>query len=224
MRLLSSLSALALFSSTVYAANTDSVHTVNLYYRNVIPTQNTESFPDPSSFKPLATLAYSTSTPHNARITSLTPPPNTTEYTSIALFDPKEPHSSRSTVTATRGFHEPYRGRFRLLLSVDGDDVLSASYYSFYSVTSRDKGEGKSQGKGANGEAEREEFDINFQARAPAIHLDRPAKKGQKVLGATGPDAEGDDGEAVEEKTFFQKYWWLLAVALVITLIAPGDK
>ncbi|KAG8530102.1 uncharacterized protein KY384_005584 [Bacidia gigantensis] len=166
---------------------------------------------NPPSFSPLATLTYNPFDPSTARTLSLTPPKNTTDLTSIAVFSP--PHTSkpsakgtfRSSVTATRGFHAPYKGRFTVVVSVDGDEVLGVSWRSWPSKEGgkgkgSDKGKGK--GKGGKGEVEgRGDFDIVVQARAPVPVLDSKGGKGQ--VKATG--AEGEEGEEKDERSFIQK-------------------
>ena len=223
MRLLSLLPFICFHGPLSWAATANAdppLQTTHLFYRNVVPLQNDK---EASPFSPLATLTYTPSSPHNARVVSLTPPPNNTEYTSVALSDPGSSQPSRSTVTTTRGFHAPYTGRFRLMLSADGLNALSASYQAFL-PPEPSNAQKRKDGKKVDGANERGDFDIAWQARAPAIHLDKPGKKGQKSIGISMPNAENEEGEQVEEKSFLQKYWWLLVAALVISLIGPGEK
>ena len=140
------------------------------------------------SAKTLATLAFFPSDPSLSKVQSFTPPHNSTYLTRIAI--PVSPSSSsknndyRTTLTSTSSFHAPYTGRFRILITQEGE-VLGASWHASPSSSNKPT---LREGQG--------DFDIVLVEKGPQITGLEPEKK----IGADGKA----DGE-VEEKTFLQK-------------------
>ena len=195
------LLSLSFLSSTT--ATEPQTQTLTLHARPVAAT--------PASYKPFAVLSYTPSSPQTGKLLSLTTPANTTSHTSIAVID--SPSSIRSTITLTKHFHEPYTGHFRIHLASDGKDVLSASWVSY--LGSKLEGEGG--------------VEVIPQTEHPGIFMEsaQPVQGQGGILGGLGvgmPEKVSEEGD-VQEKTFLQKYWWVLAAALVVSLIGPGgDK
>ena len=111
----------------------------------------------------------------------------------------------RSSVTATYGFHAPYRGRFRLVLDSKGEAV-GASWHSCLSKSAPAAGKGK--GKGESGGNARGDFDVLTTKPAPRVVFDKPAKgKGGAAAAGAGAGVGGKEGEEEEvvEKTLLQK-------------------
>ena len=103
----------------------------------------------------------------------------------------------RSSVTATVGFHAPARGRFRLVVSKEGE-VLGASWKSWLP---RD-GNAAESSERKDRRKERGEFDLVMQKRPAGVVFDKP-KTNARPAGA-GAGVEGGEEEVVE-KTMFQK-------------------
>ena len=170
--------------------------------------------PSPNDALPLATLFYNPQHPHLSRIESFTPPPNTTDLTSILVFPPSDGENPKrrkgdkytSSLTATRGFHAPYTGRFSIHVSLSGE-VLGAWYRSFTPDTPSSSSGNNGNDKGHHGHGD---FDMTIQQQAPRVFLDKTSNKGaaagQGAL-SQGQAGQGDEGEGgeVQEKTFFQK-------------------
>ena len=102
-------------------------------------------------------------------------------------------------MTATCGFHAPYRGRVRVVLGTRGE-VVGASWHSYFSEGSVALGKG-------GGERGRGDFDVLTTKAAPAVVFDKSAKgKGGGATGAgAGAGVAGQDEEEVVEKTLLQK-------------------
>ncbi|KAL9128351.1 MAG: hypothetical protein Q9217_002955 [Psora testacea] len=210
--------ALFLASSSLTAADTTEssppLYTSHLY--SLPPSPN----PSPYDAQPLATLTYNPQYPHLSRLESFTPPPNTTDLTSILVFPPSDNNESESegkgekyisSSTATRGFHAPYKGRFSLHVSLTGQ-VLGVSYPSFEpsaAITTTSKnGKGNKGAKNKDDNA-RGEFDLVLQKNAPGVFLEKANSKAAAAGGRSqgaGVKIEDGGGEETEgEKTFFQK-------------------
>lgn len=169
------------------------LYTATLYH---LPTTT------PSTPHPLVTLLYNPSHPTLSRLKSLTPPPNSTAdpdaLTQIALYlpnaDPRSEHY-RSSAASIRGFHAPYKGRFRIVVDPEDGEVVGASWVAW--MPRGGEGEGGREGSG------RGDFDVVTVKKAPSVVFDKPVKgKGGAAAGAA-PVVEGE--EEVVEKTLLQK-------------------
>ena len=111
----------------------------------------------------------------------------------------------RSSVTATRGFHAPYTGRFRVVLDTRGE-VVAASWRARLSKGSAAAAAAVGKRKGESGDR-RGDFDIVATKLAPRVAFDKPAKgKGAATGASPGAGAAGAEGEGEEvEKTMLQK-------------------
>ncbi|KAK0508641.1 hypothetical protein JMJ35_008917 [Cladonia borealis] len=174
---------------------------------------------------PLAILTYHPHHPHLSHLQSFTPPPNTTTsssdaITQVALYRPQTNHLTSSAV-ATYAFHPPYKGRFRILVDPITGEAVAASYHAWLpkssSVVEKAKNNKQPGGKG--------DFDIQTIKSPPPIVFDKPAKaKGKAGATGAGAGAVEPEGEP-EEKTFLQKYWWvLLGVAVLAVSGGGGEK
>lgn len=109
-------------------------------------------------------------------------------------------------MTATYGFHAPYKGRFRVLLDGEGV-VVGASWHSYLPRGPAVAGKGKGKGKVESVENGRGDFSILTTKPAPSVVFDKVAKGTAGATGAgTGAGMGGQEGEGeVVEKTFLQK-------------------
>ncbi|KAL6718257.1 hypothetical protein ACLMJK_004345 [Lecanora helva] len=208
------------------AAATAPLHTATLYH-----------FPPSSAPLPLATLLYIPHQPHLSSLESFIPPPNTTSTTSTTRLgiylpnnttDLNSPHL-RTSATATYSFHAPYTGRFRLLVDPKSGECIGVSWRAWW-----DEGKGREEGKKEKGKRKgggkevvedgRGDFDVVLQKEAPVVVFDKPAKgKGGQQQGAG--QGHGVDGEEeVVEKTFLQKYWWLLIGVAFLAMTGGGPE
>lgn len=177
------------------------LHTATLHALPVTPT--------PSKPQPLAILTYSPLHPHLSALKSFTPPANTSDadsLTSVVIYLDGQigGEKYRSSVTATYGFHAPYKGRFRIVLDTKGE-IVGASWHSYSPKSSPAAGQGKS----AEREKGRGDFDILVTKTAPSVVFDKPAKGkgggGATAVGAGAGGAGKEDEEEAVEKTFLQK-------------------
>ena len=219
--------------------------TLILYHSAPTPLPVSNSPSPPTNLKTLAILAYLPSRPYLSTLQSFSPPANTSNslsslskdsLTQIITYHPSNNNKNddsqraayRSTSTTTSSFHAPAQGRFRLTVAPDGS-VVSASWRSWLpkdsaSSSQTQRKEGNIEGVG--------DFDLITLAPPPTPIFDRPAPKTQGAGGSgaggggngAGGDGEGE-GEVQEEKTIFQRYWWVLvAVALLAMTGGGGDK
>ena len=128
--------------------------------------------------------------------------------TSIAVYLPND-ERYRSSVTATIGFHAPYRGRFRITVTPAGE-VVGASWRAWR--VGGGGGEEEDDDDVGRRRREREgrgDFDVVIMKQAPGVVFDKGGK-GKGVASAGGEGGmgvggkEGDEGEGAE-KTFLQK-------------------
>ena len=168
------------------------LHTATLYH---LPPALSAS---PTS---LATLHYNPTDPSLSRLSSLTPPKNSTSnprsVTQIGFYTSsnKDPEHLRTSATATNSFHAPYTGRFRIVVDPSSGALVGASWKAW-----------RDDGKGKNGCVGKGDFDVVTVKNAPGIVFDKPVKG--KAGGGAGQSAgqgqiEGE--EEVVEKTFLQK-------------------
>ncbi|KAL8731902.1 MAG: hypothetical protein Q9181_004138 [Wetmoreana brouardii] len=75
------------------------------------------------------------------------------------------------------------------------------------------------------------DFDIVVQQRAPVVWVDKaPAKGGRSKGAAVGTGEKGkakEDGEGeeeAEEKTFLQKYWWVILAVTIFAMAGGGPE
>lgn len=105
-------------------------------------------------------------------------------------------------MTATCGFHAPYRGRFRVVLDREGE-VVGASWHSYLARGGLPpSAAGKGKGKGQSVEGGKGDFDVLTTKPAPSVVFEKAAK-GKTGAGAGVVGQEGEEEEV--EKTFFQK-------------------
>lgn len=205
----------------------------------------------PTSKRPLATLSYSPLHPHLSRLTSLTPPKNSTSIVQIGFCFPTPPSTSspssssseketcRTTATYAYTFHPPYTGRFKVLLglaqSPEGERQIISIGYKAWPLTPQTLSEEKEEQQkekrhqpGGTGD-----FDIKLASQAPGVWVDRAI--GAKGRGGAagggageknrGKDAAGEGEEEVDERTFLQKYWWVILAVTVFAMAGGGaDK
>ncbi|KAH7380621.1 hypothetical protein BKA66DRAFT_512639 [Pyrenochaeta sp. MPI-SDFR-AT-0127] len=165
---------------------------VTLYVSSVPVSSEASIIPSPV---PLAQIEYSTDQPAGT-LTSYTPP--TGSYSSdhllrIGLTDPKS-GSWRGIVTSAASFSEHYNKKF--IVHID------------------EKGEPFHVGFGTSARGSGEEVDVEIIHRSfgPKPVLNKPI-----VL-----NAEGKLDTKEPEKSFLQKYWWAIALFLVVQLVAGG--
>ncbi|KAH7139440.1 hypothetical protein B0J11DRAFT_43480 [Dendryphion nanum] len=168
--------------------------TVTVYVHSLPAAEASKSAPLPSPI-PLAQIDYDAST-STGTLASYTPP--TGSYTPdhilrIGLSDPKT-GSWRGVVTSAASFAEQYKKKFVIHV-----DERGQPYHVGFSTRSR-------------GKEDEVEIEIVKRAIGPQTAFNKPI-----VL-----NAEGKLDSAEPEKSFFQKYWWALALFLVVQLVAGG--
>ncbi|PGH00492.1 hypothetical protein AJ79_08183 [Helicocarpus griseus UAMH5409] len=211
---LTSLLSLSL-SALLSSASASSTLSTEIYYW---PLSSSSS--DPSS---LAKISYDPSTLH-ATVDSYTPPTDTNTDTDnsndllrIGLY--KEDSSQFvSTLTSLSLFSNNLRHHQQqntLLLHLDQNNkvyhatlIPSTSSDTTRAATNGNKNSGK------NGENTGLKVEFVRSSPSPNPHLNRPV-----VL-----NADGNAPEEVVEKTFFQKYWWALALIGVLAFTGSAEN
>ncbi|KAI4283360.1 MAG: hypothetical protein L6R38_002210 [Xanthoria sp. 2 TBL-2021] len=183
-----------------------------------------------SPAKPLATLTFSPQHPHLSKISSYAPPRLSSgdeeKLVQVGIcYDGT--NDCRTTAALAKSFHPPYKGRFRVVLTKDGE-VLSVSWRSWMPSSSSSgtavKDDGKRYQEGGRGD-----FDVVVQSQAPGVWVDKPVTKGKgKAAGGKteeGKGKEGEEEEEVDERSFLQKYWWVILAVTVFAMAGGGaDK
>ena len=206
---------------------------------------------EPSSVKPLATVFYNPAT-LKYTISSWTPASletlqsTTPESTSSRLLRILLPNGS-STVTALSTFGNTLSQKVDLWLSSDADgSIYSASVTSslpapltpeeerLASKIQRAKAKGKPipsvkpTPKSKKIKTETETEAERQKGPTVKINLIAPTPGPTAKLGSRKPAVIGSDGQEIpaaqEEKSFFQKYWWMLLIAGVLALSSGGEK
>ncbi|KAL8747024.1 MAG: hypothetical protein Q9184_007661 [Pyrenodesmia sp. 2 TL-2023] len=193
------------------------------------------SLPSPSALSarptPLATLSYSPSHPHLSRLTSFTPPQNSTSLVQIGICFSE--NTCRTSAAYAYAFYPPYEGRFQIVVGEEG--VLAVAWTAGMKSKVRvRKGNGNGEKEKRYEEGGKGDFDIRVQAKAPGVWVDRaPGAYGRGAAGAgekgmekrVGAPAGEGEGEEVEEKSLLQRYWWvILAVTVFAMAGGGGDK
>ena len=168
------------------------LHTATLYH--LPPTLSAS----PTS---LATLHYNPTDPSLSRLSSFTPPKNSSNnprsVTQVGLYTSsnKDPEHLRTSATATNSFHAPYTGRFRIVVDPSNGVLVGASWRAW-----RDDGKGRDNWEGKG------DFDVVTVKKAPGIVFDKPVQ-GKAGGGAGQGTGQGqmEGEEEVVEKTFLQK-------------------
>ncbi|KAL8996063.1 MAG: hypothetical protein Q9169_004339 [Polycauliona sp. 2 TL-2023] len=195
------LTLLSTIPSTFSASPPAPLQTVTIH-----SLPSTPSLSSPA--KPLATLTFSPQHPHLSKISSFTPPrlnpANKEDIIQVGIcYDGTK--DCRTTATLAKSFHPPYRGRFRIVVTRQGE-VLSVSWRSWLPNSSSPivKEDERRYQEGGRGD-----FDIVVQSQAPGVWVDKPATKGRaKAAGGKaeeGKGKEGDEEEEVDERSFLQR-------------------
>lgn len=170
--------------------------TVTVYVHSLPAVQDAKSAPLPSPI-PLAQIDYDAST-STGSLVSYTPP--TGSYTPdhllrIGLSDPKT-ESWRGVVASAASFAEQYKKKF--VIHVDDRGV---PYHVGFGTSSRGKGP-------------EVEIEVVKRSIGPQPALNKPI-----VL-----NDQGKLDTAEPEKSFIQKYWWAIALFILIQLVAGGGE
>lgn len=114
----------------------------------------------------------------------------------------------RTTLTSLASFHHPYKGRFRLVVTKNGQ-VLGASWHAAaHAVTTIGGGDSSSSsssssatvaGVGGSKRGRKGEFDLLVERQGPRPVLEKFIIKGQPTV------TVNEEGEEVVEKTLFQR-------------------
>jgi hypothetical protein len=251
MRVLTILgNALALtlsLSRTVFAAD-------QAKYSKSITLSYEVISPEPQAVKPLCTILYhpqnlrytlSSWTPPSVDDLKST----SSEPTSAPLLRILLPNGS-STVTSLSTFANNLSQHISLWVSSDPDgSVFSASVTStrppplspeeeeYQRRVERAKARGKpiptrpkpTKKKPKKGETPKPELKVEEPGPQVKVELIPVKPAPTPKLGSRAPptlDAQGNEvpQEQLQEKSFFQKYWWVLAIAAVFTLTAGGGE
>ena len=211
--LLSLILTLILLPRAYSAIQQPSLSTITLYHSRSAPTTT----PSSSTPQPLAILSYLPNRPYLSKISSFTPPSNTTaadaddDYTQVITYLSPDKQQFRSSSTATLSFHAPAKGRFRLNVAQDGT-VLGASWRCWLPKPRAGNAEKKeaeeSQRRGAEAREDNGDFDLVMQQLPPLVMFEKPNKGSVKQADAAKGAGAGGVGEeeVVEEKSLFQKY------------------
>ncbi|KAF2843167.1 hypothetical protein M501DRAFT_64412 [Patellaria atrata CBS 101060] len=149
---------------------------------------------------PLAQISYNAVT-GTANLTSYTAPslPTSAHLVRVGLRDPTTNQWS-GVVTSAKSFGVEWKKRVALHTDLEG-----AVYAVGFTTAGRRDGKGRSE--------EVEVVVVPMQRGAQPV-LNKPV-----VLNAEGK-IEGKE----PEKTFLQKYWWAIALFLLVQIAAPGGK
>ncbi|KAL9597060.1 MAG: hypothetical protein Q9219_005389 [cf. Caloplaca sp. 3 TL-2023] len=209
-----------------------------------LTTQTIHHLSHPSPPAPLATLTFSPHHPHLSILTSITPPPNSTSLLQIGICFPSAANNApcRTTAAYAYSFHAPYEGRFKIWVDKDGEgwEVVGVAWKAWDAVERKRSASSKAldekriekryeEGVG------RGDFDVRIAGKAPEVWIDRDGAKGRGKKGARGGGAAGQgrkDGEGEEEeeeqrdeRSFLQKYWWVILAVTVFAMAGGGpDK
>ncbi|KAI9652054.1 MAG: hypothetical protein M1831_007246 [Alyxoria varia] len=218
--------ATALFAPIVSAVDTGSDRSVTIW-----------SWPlTASTPQPLAQVSYNTDA-SSSSVTKYTPPkpPHSSDsQIRIGLYDQKT-SSWKGVLTTAESFDQAYKPQVQLLLDEDSGDVHHIGFSSYGVPESdrerrrRERREAKAQESSQKqGKAEKPRRKKEMEARekgnselliqiikpdvAPLPHLNKPV-----IV-----DAEGKLPDSEQEKTFLQKYWWVIAIFLLLQLLTAG--
>ncbi|ORY14799.1 hypothetical protein BCR34DRAFT_479039 [Clohesyomyces aquaticus] len=170
--------------------------TVTVYVHSLPGSDHSVSAPLPTPI-PLAQIDYDVST-STGTVSSYTPPTgsyNADHLLRIGLSDSKSGHW-RGVVTSAASFAEEYKKKFTIHVDEKGE-----IYHIGF-------------GTSAKGAGEEVEVEVIKRASGPKPLLNKPV-----VLNAEGK-LEGKE----PEKTFLQKYWWMIALFLAVQFLAGGGK
>ncbi|CAO2647740.1 Nn.00g086620.m01.CDS01 [Neocucurbitaria sp. VM-36] len=167
---------------------------VTLYVSSVPVTSDTSIIPSPI---PLAQIEYDADQ-STGTLASYTPP--TGSYSSdhllrVGLSDPKT-GSWRGIVTSAANFADQYHKKFVIHVDERGEP-----FHVGFGTSAKD-----------SGDSNEVEVEIVKRAAGPKPVLNKPI-----VL-----NAEGKLETKEPEKSFLQKYWWAIALFLVVQLVAGG--
>ncbi|KAL8922655.1 MAG: hypothetical protein Q9172_003470 [Xanthocarpia lactea] len=77
-------------------------------------------------------------------------------------------------------------------------------------------------------EGGRGDFDVVVQSQAPGVWVDKLVTKGNgKAAGGKTDEGKGKDGEeeeVVDERSFLQKYWWVILAVTVVAMAGGGQE
>ncbi|KAI8936880.1 hypothetical protein NX059_006116 [Plenodomus lindquistii] len=165
---------------------------VTLYVSSVPASSDASVIPSPI---PLAQVEYDADQSVGT-LTSYTPPTGSYSPDHLLRVGLSDPQSGlwRGIVTSAASFSEQYHKKF--VIHVD------------------ERGEPFHVGFGTSSKSEGQEIEVEIVKRTagPKPFLNKPI-----VL-----NAEGKLESKEPEKTFLQKYWWVLALFLVVQLVSAG--
>ncbi|KAI4179748.1 MAG: hypothetical protein L6R41_007661, partial [Letrouitia leprolyta] len=167
----------------------------------------------------------------------------------------KETEECRTTAAYAYSFHPPYTGRFTILLSSNPNpasnhgheneddeekekeqeqktEIISVSWRSWKATPEDNRGELKEKEREKRHQpGGRGDFDIKLANQVPGVWVDRVVgAKGRGAGGGSGAgqknDKDGGEGEEeIDERTFLQKYWWVILAVTVFAMAGGGaDK
>ncbi|KAF2678385.1 hypothetical protein K458DRAFT_394930 [Lentithecium fluviatile CBS 122367] len=168
-------------------------------YMHSVPTTSTPQTPVVPSPIPLAQIDYDADK-STGTVTSFTPPHGS--YASdhllrIGIHDSAS-GSWRGIVTSAASFADEYKKKF--VVHVD------------------EKGEVYHVGFGTSAKADSSGVDVEVEVVRRGAGA-KPVLNKPIVL-----NAEGKLADKAEEKTFFQKYWWMIALFLLVQFVAGGKE
>ena len=197
----------------VHATASTSLQTETVYY---LP-------PSSSTFSSLAKLSFNISKPELSKVDYFTPPIRSKTQSkedvttvgvilsrpipkSLSANDPNLKY--RTTLTSLASLHPPYRGRFALTVTEQGD-VQSASWSAIAKDADFD-------GQG--------DFDMKIirEGPRPIMEVTPPPTKSGRAGAQQGQSQGAGEEEEAMEKTFLQKYWWAILGTLVLVMITGG--
>ena len=191
----------------------DNIRSLNVYYEFIRPQSSSHG-----GKSALASINYNTSS-HEGNVTSYTPP---TTDDSVLTLDTTHPLVRISTdssigstsVTSLAAFH-PAQGQI-LSLHLNDESISFAASMAVdpLGVTSS----GSSTSSISTQQTSRLKLEF-----IPSRHGPSPKLVPRKPV-VVDPEGKEVPEETVPEKTFFQKYWWALALVGVLALSGGGDK
>ncbi|KAK8169680.1 hypothetical protein IWX90DRAFT_187319 [Phyllosticta citrichinensis] len=149
--------------------------------------------------QPLAKISYDAANA-SAALLSWSPPTSPSDLSTLVRIGLSSDSSSSSILTSAAALTPYYKKTLVLHAAPNGDDVFTVGLGAVPRTNEAD-----------------EEVDVRVDhvKKGPAPVLNKPV-----VLDESGKVA----GQEVPEKTFLQKYWWAIALFLVLQVVAGGGK
>jgi hypothetical protein len=135
--------------------------------------------------------------------------------------------SGSSTLTSLGTFNNSLSQNIDLHLSPVGDgSIFSASVYAFTPVVEvlPSGSTAKSKVKKLAEAQKNAQANANVQVKVIGSLPGAVPKLASKKPPVVGPDGREQPAPEEVEKSFFQKYWWVFAIAAVLAMAGGGDK